>query len=192
MNMNQILAGVTYLAVLGNVFFAAFLAATPADHALPWWVAAIVAGGNALVHALPSDGLPLPAKQVAKASAVICLLAWSLALSGCASLGLTGDPKNDLPVVSADILKTVNAACAEYAPVGALAVLVPDPKVQSIALTTNGVCDVATGQVIPGVASKLDASSAAWVGLSVGMLNALGVQPAAAAPVVPAAPAKGA
>jgi hypothetical protein len=106
--------------------------------------------------------------------------ALALALSACAQLGLSGDPKNDVPIVSADILKTVNAACADYAPVGALAVLVPDPKVQSIALMTNGVCDVATGQVLPGVAAKLDASSAAWVGLSIGMLRALGVDPAAA------------
>lgn len=106
-------------------------------------------------------------------------VALSAALAGCAQLGLTGDPKNDLPIISADVLDTVNKACADYAPVGALAALVPDPKVQSIALITNGVCDVATGTVVPGVASKLDASSAAWVGLSVGMLKALGVQPLA-------------
>lgn len=103
----------------------------------------------------------------------------ALALAACASLGLTGNPANDLPIISKDILATVNAACADYAPVATLAVLVPDPKVQSIALMTNGVCDVATGTVVPGAVAKLDASSAAWVGLSVGMLKALGVQPVA-------------
>lgn len=129
------------------------------------------------------------------AAAILALFLAGTSLSGCstfAQLGLTGDPANDLPKVSADILATVNLACAEYAPIGALAVAVPDPKVQSIALMTNGVCDVATGQVIPGVASKLDASSAAWVGLSVGMLKALGVQPAPAPAAPPAAAPKGA
>jgi hypothetical protein len=176
----QILAGLTYAAVFGNVFFGAFLASAPADHALPWYVAAGVAGLNALVHALPSDGLPMPTKAAAKVSAL--LLAAVIALAACSQSGLTGNPAADLPKVSADILSTVNAACAEYAPIGAVAGLVPDPKVQSIAIMTNGVCDVATGLVIPGVEAKLDPSSAAWVGLSVGMLRALGVQPIAAPP----------
>lgn len=58
--MSQLFAMLTYAAVLGNVFFAAFLSATPADHPMPWWAAAVVAALNALVHALPSAGLPLP------------------------------------------------------------------------------------------------------------------------------------
>lgn len=62
MTYQQFAAGITYLAILGNVFFAAFLAATPADHSLPWWAVALAAGINALVHALPSDGLPMPPK----------------------------------------------------------------------------------------------------------------------------------
>src|SRR5258708_3284739 len=63
-----------------------------------------------------------------------------------------------------------------------------DAKGGGVALTPNGVWGGATGQVFPGVASKLDASSAAWVGLSVGMLRALGVQPGAVPPA-PAVPA---
>jgi hypothetical protein len=185
--MNQILAAVTYAAVLSNLFLAAFVSSAPSDHPLPWWVVPLVAGGNAIIHALPSDGLPFPSRAVVKALLVASFGAYALALSACASLGLTGDPKNDLPIISADILQTVNVACAEYAPIGALAVTIPDPKVQSIALMTNGVCDVATGTVVPGAVAKLDPSSAAWVGLSVGMLKALGVQPAA---VPAAAPAK--
>lgn len=58
--MPQLFAALTYVAVLGNIFFAAFLTATPADHPMPWWVMAIFAGANALVHALPSAGLPIP------------------------------------------------------------------------------------------------------------------------------------
>jgi hypothetical protein len=135
-----------------------------------------------------ADAAPKPSAPPSSAAAVLFLLFMGgVALSACAALGLTGDPKNDLPIISADVLDTVNKACADYAPIGALAVAVPDPKVQSIALMTNGVCDVATGQVVPGAASKLDASSAAWVGLSVGMLKALGVAPATLLP--PAAPA---
>jgi hypothetical protein len=122
------------------------------------------------------------------AAAILALILLGSSLVACAQLGLTGDPKNDLPIISADVLDTVNKACTDYAPIGALAVTIPDPKVQSIALMTNGVCDVATGQVVPGAASKLDASSAAWVGLSVGMLKALGVTPVATVPAVPAAP----
>lgn len=123
---------------------------------------------------------------VKAAAPVVAALLFALFLASCAALGLTGDPANDLPIISKDVLATVNAACADYAPVGALAVLVPDPKVQSIALMTNGVCDVATGTVVPGAVAKLDASSAAWVGLSVGMLKALGVQPVAAPAAAPA------
>lgn len=142
---------------------------------------AIVGVASAVVaYVWPESKLPT---GTLKALGYAFAFVGALALSACASLGLTGNPANDLPIVSQDILKTVNVACAEYAPVGALAVLVPDPKVQAIALTTNGVCDVATGAVIPGVEAKLDASSAAWVGLSVGMLKALGVQPVAAAAV---------
>jgi hypothetical protein len=174
--MNQILAGVTYLAVLGNVFFAAFLAATPADHALPWWVAAIVAGGNALVHALPSDGLPLPAKQVAKASAVICLLAWSLALSGCASLGLTGDPANDVPVITGDLVKV----CRDLGPLAAPLAAAPDARVQAagvVAIYASSVCD-GNGNVIAAVIPTLSGDTAAWAKVLLGELQAAqGVTP---------------
>lgn len=65
--MPKLFSALTYAAVLGNVFFAAFLAATPADHPMPWWVAALFAAGNALIHALPSAGLPLPSAPVAVA-----------------------------------------------------------------------------------------------------------------------------
>lgn len=57
--MNAAFQYITYAAILGNVFFAAFVAATPADHPLPWWALAGFAGFNAVVHALPSSGLPI-------------------------------------------------------------------------------------------------------------------------------------
>lgn len=153
-------------------------------------------GAHYLTRVVPP--LPAPANAPAAAPAtfpVAALLALFLAgsaLSGCVSLGLTGNPANDLPIISADAIKAVGVACTEAQPFEVAAMLTPDPKVQVIAGTLAGGCDVATGAVTPVLAAKIDPTTEAWIRASVGMLQTLGVTPVAA-PVTPApaaAPAK--
>lgn len=103
--MPQILAVVTYAGVFGNVFLVAFLAAMPPDHPLPWWALATFAGLNALVHALPSDGLPMPPKVSATVVLFLALLLTSL--SACSS--------TQLAQVQTDITAGVAAACTDVA-----------------------------------------------------------------------------
>ena len=61
MSASQIMQYVSLVAILANVSFASFVSAAPADHPLVWWIVPAVAALNAIVHALPSTGLALPA-----------------------------------------------------------------------------------------------------------------------------------
>lgn len=85
--MNQALQYLNLAAILLNVGFAAFVGATPADHPLPWYVVAVVAALNAVVHALPApSGTALPsAQQAAKVPALLlaALIGLSVPLAGC-------------------------------------------------------------------------------------------------------------
>lgn len=103
--MPQFLAAMTYAGVFGNVFLGAFLAATPADHPLPWWALASLAGVNALVHALPSNGLPMPPKVAATVVLVVGLL----------FTGLSACSPAQLAQVQTDITAGVAAACTDVA-----------------------------------------------------------------------------
>lgn len=67
MSASQIMQYVSYAAILANVAFASFVSAAPADHPLLWWVVPAVATLNAIVHALPSTGLPVPVAPVVAA-----------------------------------------------------------------------------------------------------------------------------
>lgn len=113
-------------------------------------------------------------------------------LSGCAAAGLTGNPANDVPIIATDVLTITNGACADYAPFGAAAMLAPDPKVQTIAAMVGGVCDIATGKVLPSATVKVDPTTAQWIAASGGMINALLSAKSVTLPVAPpaAAPAK--
>lgn len=77
----QILAIITYAAIAANLFLSAFVSAVPTGHELPWWVTPLALAFNAVIHALPSDGLPMPSKAVAKS-----LLIFSIVVLGAASL----------------------------------------------------------------------------------------------------------
>jgi len=103
--MSQILAALTYAAILGNLFLAALVSAAPADHPLPWWVVPLVAGGNAIIHALPSDGLPMPSKGAAKALGILTLGLFALALSACTTA--------QIQQAQADISTGIKAACTD-------------------------------------------------------------------------------
>lgn len=54
---NTVLGYLSGALVIVNIGFAAFAAAVPAGHALPWWALASFAALNAVVHALPGTGL---------------------------------------------------------------------------------------------------------------------------------------
>lgn len=62
MNMQVVLQYVSNAAILANVGFAAFVAAVPPEHAIPWYMIAGFAAINAVVHALPSGNPPPVAK----------------------------------------------------------------------------------------------------------------------------------
>jgi hypothetical protein len=120
---------------------------------------------------------------------VFAFVTAALLLSACAELGLTGQPANDLPKIGGDLVAITDGACADYAPIGAAALLAPDPKVQSIAAMVGGMCDIATGKVLPGAAAKIDATSAQWVAFSGGLIQALLSVKPITLPAAPPAPA---
>lgn len=109
MDLSQLMSIVTYLAVLGNVALGTFLSALPSGVTPPWWVGPAAATINALVHALPSDGIPLPSKAVAKASALFLAIAFGLPflLSACSPATVA--------TVTDDISAGIAAACQDVA-----------------------------------------------------------------------------
>lgn len=54
MSTDQLVQYANQLFVYLNIGLAAFVAAAPADHQLPWYVIAAAAALNAVVHGLPS------------------------------------------------------------------------------------------------------------------------------------------
>jgi hypothetical protein len=54
--MNQVSGYISLLLMFLNVGLAAFVSAAPAN-SMPWWVIALVAAINAVVHAMPSQGI---------------------------------------------------------------------------------------------------------------------------------------
>jgi len=84
--MNQVLQYINQAAVMISVAFAAVLAATPADHPLPWWIPVAYAAFNAVVHSLPAPaGSALPPQVKVPVWLVAALLGGSLVLSSCGS-----------------------------------------------------------------------------------------------------------
>lgn len=67
MSASQVMQYISYVAILANVAFSAFVSGAPADHPMAWWVVPAVLTLNAIVHALPSAGLPIPAAPVVAA-----------------------------------------------------------------------------------------------------------------------------
>jgi len=85
-----ILQYINQAAVMLNIGFAGFLAAVPADHPLPWWVAPAVAMLNAIVHSLPapqgsSPVQALPGPAVKTAALLALFIAGASYLVGCSS-----------------------------------------------------------------------------------------------------------
>lgn len=109
--MPQILAVVTYAGVFGNVFLVAFLAAMPPDHPLPWWALATFAGLNALVHALPSDGLPMPPKV--SATVVLFLALLLTGLTACSGIPAGTPPAQAIQTVLQQIQPVESAVACE-------------------------------------------------------------------------------
>lgn len=80
--MDKILAVVMYLTIGGNIFFAAFVAASP-PNSLPPWVIAAVAGMNAVSGALKSDGLHIPGVNAVKAVVIVGMMLLMGSLVSC-------------------------------------------------------------------------------------------------------------
>jgi len=103
------------------------------------------------------------------------LAASAVVLSACSSAQLQ-QAQSSIAAASADLLATVNAACAEYAPVAAAMAAAKSPAVDAYLKYGNSICGSAGGAVSAGV--TVDASTAAWVGAITGALEALATPPA--------------
>lgn len=112
-------------------------------------------------------------------------VALSAALSGCASLGLTGNPVADLPAIQADVVK----GCQVYAKVAAPLAVAPDPTLQAYVAFGGGLCDIATGNVLATAVPNIDKNTGLWITAITGAIQAASTAvPVAAAPA--AAPVK--
>lgn len=108
----------------------------------------------------------------------------ALALAGCASLGLTGNPIADAPAIAAD----VTAGCRDYAKIAAPLAIAPDPTLQAYVAFGSGLCDIATGQVLATAVPNIDPNTGLWIKAITGALQAAST--AVPATVTPAAPVK--
>ncbi len=107
------------------------------------------------------------------------LLASSVAfcVAGC-SASQVQEAQLALATAGGDVLRTVDAACAEYAPVATALATAKDPAVGTYLAYGNSVCASASGAAAAGVA--VDPSTAAWVGAITGALKVLAAPPKAA------------
>ena len=102
----------------------------------------------------------------------LIVAAVAVGLSACSAAQLQ-QAQSILATASADVLNTVNAACAEYAPVAAALGTANNPTVGSYLAYGNSVCSPATGAAVSG--APADPSTAAWVGAITGALKVLAV-----------------
>lgn len=112
MNANQILQYVNQAFVMLNIGFGAFVAATPADHPLPWWVVPVVALLNAIAHSLPAPtGSALPQQTVAAPAAKAAALFLALCLgTSMLSSCTTGQPQQTTATLESGLTAAERAA----------------------------------------------------------------------------------
>jgi len=104
------------------------------------------------------------------------ILAVGVAVLSACSPAQFQQAQSSIAAASADLLATVNAACAEYTPVAAAVAAAKNPTVDAYLKYGNSICAPEGGMVPSGAA--VDASTAAWVGAITGALQALATPPA--------------
>lgn len=135
--------------------------------------------------AIPADATT---KAVSGAAAVVLafVIALGALVAACTPTQIQ-DAATKVATVDASLMSTVQAGCAEFAPIAAPLANAPDPKLASIVATGAGMCDLASGKVVASGVPNIDPTTAAWLGLMTGVLKAAVTVPAAPAPAAPVA-----